>query len=258
MLLILGEGRVDGTAGDRRFEELMYEIKVTDLATNSPDFGVVKRTVLERYDRLYKHVPDGRLSYKRAASQREIVSGTYMQLVVSHGFIAANAFRSDVYAPGFALMRPMLEALLKQFVVGNYGGVDDGWKHDIAAQPRINTGSLKRLAELGGPDFTPLWTNLSHWLNDFVHGGYGQLSSNYNPTTGEPCYPASWFWHAMIITTLSMLTSSAWFLTYLGHEDRAKAVLRGMQVESWDTLTVTHNGQEVKIIAEDSPVVTTL
>ena len=181
-----------------------------------------------------------------------------MQLVVSHGFIAANAFRSDVYAPGFALMRPMLEALLKQFVVGNYGGVDDGWKHDIAAQPRINTGSLKRLAELGGPDFTPLWTNLSHWLNDFVHGGYGQLSSNYNPTTGEPCYPASWFWHAMIITTLSMLTSSAWFLTYLGHEDRAKAVLRGMQVESWDTLTVTHNGQEVKIIAEDSPVVTTL
>ena len=55
----------------------MYEIKVVDLATDSPDFGVVRRTVLDRYDRLYKqHAPDGRLTYRRAASQREIVAGT--------------------------------------------------------------------------------------------------------------------------------------------------------------------------------------
>ena len=231
----------------------MYEIKVADLETNGPKFDVVRRTVLERYDRLYRqHAPGGQLSYKRDASQREIVAGTYMWLVVNHGFVAANAFRSDVYAPGFALMRPMLEALLKQYVVGSYAGDDDGWEGDIAAQPRINTGNLKKLAELGGPDFTPLWTNLSPWLNDFVHGGYGQLSGNYNPTTGEPRYPALWFWHAMRIATLSMLTSSAWFLDrQLGHKDRAAAVLRGMQAESWDTLT--DEQQEVRIIAEHAP-----
>ena len=38
----------------------MYEIKVADLATDSPDFGVVRCAVLGRYDRLHKqHVPDG-------------------------------------------------------------------------------------------------------------------------------------------------------------------------------------------------------
>ena len=234
----------------------MYEIKVADLETNGPNFDVIKHTVLERYDRLYReHRPGGRLSYKRDASQRELVAGTYMWLVVNHGFIAANAFRSDVYAPGFALMRPMLEALLKQFAVGNYAGVADDWKSEINAQLRINTGSLKRLNELGGPDFTQLWTNLAPWLNDFVHGGYGQLSSNYNPTTDEPRYPAPWFWNAMLIATVSMLTSSAWFWACLGHEDRAAVALRGMQEESWGTQTVMHNGQEVRIIVEHAPVV---
>ena len=61
----------------------MYEIKVVDLATDSPDFGVVRRTVLTRYHRLYKqHAPDGRLPYRRDASQREIVAGTYTAIVL--------------------------------------------------------------------------------------------------------------------------------------------------------------------------------
>ena len=238
----------------------MYEIKVADLETNSPNFGMVKRTVLERYNRLYrKHAPDGRLFYKRDSPQRELAAGTYMLIVVSHASVAADAFNSERYASGFTLMRPMLEALLKQHEVSNYAGDDDGWKDDVDAQPRINKGRLKKLAELGGPDFTPLWTTHSHWLNDFVHGGYGQMSGNYNSTSDgpryEPCYPASWFWSAMLFATVSMLTSSGWFWGYLGHEDRAAAVLRGMQEESWDTQTVMHNGQEVRIIVEHAPVV---
>ena len=234
----------------------MYEIKVADLATDSPDFGVVRRTVLDRYARLYKqHVPDGRLTYRRDASQREIVAVTYTAIVLTHAQVAAIAFASELYASGFALMRPMLEALLKQHMVGGYDRDDDGWKNDIDAQPRITKSSLKKLADLGGPDYTHLWPDLSPWLNDFVHGGYGQLSSNHNPETGAPDYPASWFWIAMLIATLSMLYSSAWLWAYLGHEDSAATVLDGMQAESWDSLAVMHNGQKGRIIAERAPIV---
>ena len=229
----------------------MYEIKVADLATDSPDFGVVKRAVLDRYGRLYKqHVPDGQLTYRRNASQREIVAGTYTAIVLTHAQVAAGAFQSKLYASGFALMRPMLEALLKQYTVGDYDRDDDGWKNDIDDQPRITKDSLRKLADRGGPDFTHLWAEWAPWLNNFVHGGYGQLSRNHNPKTGEPDYPAVWFWTAMLIATLSMLTSSAWLWACLGHEDRAAAVRDGMHAESWDSLAVMHNGQEVRIIAE--------
>ena len=69
-----------------RLEELMHEIKVADLATDSPEFGGVKRAALDRYDRLYKqHVPDGRLPYRRDASQREIPS---VPIMVRHFFPA--------------------------------------------------------------------------------------------------------------------------------------------------------------------------
>ena len=57
----------------------------------------------------------------------------------------------------------------------------------------------------------------------------------------------------MLITTLSMLDSSAWLWTYLGHEDRTRAILDGMNAEPWDSLAVMHNGQEVRIVAERSP-----
>ena len=248
-------GRADVAA---LLDQLMYEIKVVDLATDSPDFGVVRRTVLDRYDRLYKqHAPDGRLTYRRAASQREIVAGTYTAIVLTHARVAAGAFDSELYASGFALMRPMLEALLKQYTVGGYGRDDDGWKNDINDQPRITKVSLRKLADLGGPDYTHLWAGFKPWLNDFVHGGYGQLSSNHNPEIGKPDYPASWFWTAMLIATLSMLYSSAWLWAYLGHEDRATAIRDGMNAESWNSLAVMHNGQEVRIAAERAPIVPT-
>ena len=113
---------------------------------------MVRRTVLDRYDRLYKqHAPDGRLTYRRAASQREIVAGTYTAIVLTHARVAAGAFDSELYASGFALMRPMLEALLKQYTVGGYGRDDDGWKNDINDQPRITKVSLRKLAGSGRP-----------------------------------------------------------------------------------------------------------
>ena len=228
----------------------MYEIKVADLATNSPDFGVVRRTVLDRYDRLYRqHVTCGRLPYRRNASQRDLVAGTYTSIVLTHAQVATGAFRSELYASGFTLIRPILEAVLKQYAVCDYDRDDDGWKDNIVdSRLRITKGSLKKLAAREGPDFTNLWKNLSPWLNDFVHGGFGQLSKNYNPETGEPHYPASWFWAGMIIVTQLMLTSSILFLAHMGHTDRAEAVLHGMESEPWGSLETMHNGQGVRII----------
>ena len=156
-------GRADVAA---LLDQLMYEIKVVDLATDSPDFGVVRCAVLDRYDRLYKqHAPDGRLNYKRNASQREIVAGTYTAIVLTHAQVAAGAFGSGLYASGFALMRPMLEALLKQHTVGGYDRDDDGWKNDINDQPRITKGSLKEASRAGrAPDFSTLCGRASQAL----------------------------------------------------------------------------------------------
>ena len=99
-----------------------------------------------------------------------------------------------------------------------------------------------------GPDFTHLWKSHSPWLNDFIHGGFGQLSSNNNLKTGAPHYPASWFWAAMIIATQSMLISSILFWTHMGRTDRAAAVLHGMESEPWGSLEIMHNGQGVRIM----------
>ena len=228
----------------------MYEIKVADLATNSPDFGVVRRTVLDRYDRLYRqHVTGGRLTYRRDASQRDLVAGTYTSIVLNHAQVATGAFRSELYASGFTLIRSILEAVLKQYAVCHYDRDDDGWKDNIvASRLRVTKGSLKKFADRGGPDFTHLWKSHSPWLNDFIHGGFGQLSSNNNLKTGAPHYPASWFWAAMIIATQSMLISSILFWTHMGRTDRAAAVLHGMESEPWCSLEIMHNGQGVRIM----------
>ena len=230
----------------------MYEIDVSGSATDGPEFGIIKDAVLDRYRRLLRHAPRGSLQYKRDAPQRESAASAYTPIITSHAQVVAGAFESRLYASGFALVRPTLEALLKQSMVGAYDSDDDGWKRIVARRLRVTRKGLKELASRQGwPDMGPLWAGLSPWLNDFVHGGHGQLISN-SPQSLEPSYPADWFWTAMFVSTVAMLSTSAWFWAHLGHDERWKPILDDMGSEDWGTLTDGRNGQIVTIIGPRS------
>ena len=85
-------------------------------------------------------------------------------------------------------------------------------------------------------------------LNDFVHGGRGQLTSNPIDDNGWPRYPAAWFWSSMLIATMSALVTSGWFWAHIGHEDRCQRILDVVTKEDWGALTLLHNGQHVRIV----------
>ena len=206
--------------------------------------------VLDRYNRLFaEHTPDGRLTRGRNPPQWECVAGSYTAIVMSHTQTVASAFDSELYASGFALVRPMLEALLKQAMLGEYKGDDDGWKKIPDRRIRVTRAHLKELESRSGcSDILPLWENLKPMLNDFVHGGRGQLTSNPIDENGWPRYPGAWFWSSMLIATMSALLTSAWFWAHIGQEERCQRILDAVTKEDWGALTVPHNGQHVRIV----------
>ena len=109
---------------------------------------------------------------------------------MSHTQTVAGAFDSGLYASGFALVRPMLEALLKQAMLGEYKGDDDGWKKIPDLRIRVTRANLKALEfRSGWSDILPWWENVKPVLNDFVHGGRGQLTSNPIDENGWPQVP---------------------------------------------------------------------
>ena len=124
----------------------MYEIVVTDSATESREFGIIKEAVLDRYRRLSRHAARGALQYRRDAPQRETVASAYTPIITSHTQVVAGTFESGLYASGFALVRPTLEALLKQSMIGACEGDDDGWKRIVGSRLRITRKGLKELA----------------------------------------------------------------------------------------------------------------
>ena len=228
----------------------MYEIKLATLETDSRDFLLARRAVLDRYNRLFaEHTPDGPLTRGRDAPQRECVASSYTAIVMSHTQTVAGAFNSGLYASGFALVRPTLEALLKQAMLGEYKGDDDGWKKIPDQRIRVTRGHLKQLESRSGcSDILPWWENLKPVLNDFVHGGRGQLTSNPIDANGWPRYPGAWFWSSMLIATMSALVTSGWFWAHIGHQERCQRILDAVTTEDWRALTLIHNGQHVRIV----------
>lgn len=85
-------------------------------------------------------------------------------------------------------------------------------------------------------------------LNDFVHGGRGQLTSNPIDDKGWPQYPGAWFWSSMLIATMSALVASGWFWAHIGHDERCERILDAVTGEDWTTVALTHNGQHFRIV----------
>ncbi len=227
----------------------MYEINTADRPTDHKEFHIVKQAVLDRYNRLARHAPHGLLTRGQSVSAREKYAGSYTAIIVNHAVTMAYAFHSNRYASGFALARPTLEALMKQVLLTAYVGDDDGWQKLVAQRIRVNRRTLKDLAaRTGWPDLSQRWANLAPVLNDFVHGGKGQVLGNPVDEAGWPVYPGDWFWTAMLLATISMLATSGWFWAHLKDEERAKAVMADLTAEDWGTITTMRNGQTIHIV----------
>ena len=230
----------------------MWEINVADLTIDSPEFPIAKEAILGRYQRLRaQHLPAGDQTFKRNAPAQERTAGSYTVVVVKHADIAMRAFGGGHYPPAFALARPALEGLIKQFLIGEYKDEDDGWQRIVRSQGRISPRKLQELAQRF-PELAhivPVWKTLSPILNDFVHGGVGQLTSNPIDAVSEPRYPGAWFWSTALVYTVCMLATSGWFWVHLGEQGRAKALTDAVAGEDWGSLTTTRNGQNVRIFA---------
>ena len=232
----------------------MYEIRTADRPTDHKEFCIVKEAALDRYRRLARHVPKGRMIRRRDAPEREKHAGSYSVIIASHASTMAYAFHSDLYASGFALARPTLEALLKQALLTAYREDDDRWRKIVTKRINVSRKSLKDMAtRTGWEDLSQRWTEFAPVLGDFVHGGTGQLINNPINEDGRPTYPGDWFWSAMFIATFSMLVTSGWFWAHIKDEERAKAVMADMATEDWDTITTTRNGQTIRILGPNSP-----
>lgn len=232
----------------------MYEIKTADRPTNHKEFCIVKDAALERYRRLARHVPNGRMTRRRDAPAREKYAGSYTPIIAGHASTMAYAFHSDLYASGFALARPTLEALLKQALLTAYREDDDRWRKIVTKRTKVSRQSLEDMsARTGWADLSHRWTELAPVLGEFVHGGTGQLLNNPINEDGLPTYPGDWFWSAMFIATFSMLATSGWFWAHLKDEERARAVMSDMATEDWDTARTTRNGQTIRILGPNPP-----
>lgn len=126
----------------------MWEINVADLTVDSPEFPIAREAILGRYQRLRaQHLPAGDQTFKRNATARERTASSYTVVVVEHADIAMKAFDSRHYPSAFALARPALEGLIKQFLIGEYKDEDDGWQRIVRSQERISPRKLQELAQ---------------------------------------------------------------------------------------------------------------
>ena len=112
----------------------------------------------------------------------------------------------------------------------------------------IATASRTLAARTGWPDLSQRWADIAPILNEFVHGGKGQLLGNPIDEDGWPVYPGDWFWTAMFIATFSMLVTSGWFWAHIQNDERAKAVMADLSAEDWGTITTARNSQTIHIV----------
>ena len=187
-----------------------------------------------------------RLTYERHATAQQVIARAYSIIILDHTLVITDAFRRGLHAPGFALVRPTRETLLKQYLAADFVGDDETFKRLARSRPRIDSKALQQLSAQQ-PDAWPVWNQLSPWLTDCTHGGPGQLvGNNLRPCEG---YPGEMFWTAMLVSTVAMLATSGWFWHHMGHEDRAQRVLKAMGSENWDHIQTMRNGQTVRIVA---------
>ena len=117
----------------------MYEINMAAMETDSAEFPAAMDALQQRHQRLYLlHLPDGSLTRTGDPPERQLVAGSYTPVIMNHAQTVAGAFDNQLYASGLALVRPLLEALVKQCMLMYHEGDDDGWRDIPSMRRRVN------------------------------------------------------------------------------------------------------------------------
>ena len=155
----------------------MIELNAQKMSTDDDDqdWGILKRVLLARVDRCMdpaRQEISGRHTVQKDVSRGGLVAMAYAQLVLGHANVIRVCVDCGEYSTGFTLLRPMLEALLKQWLTSEemeYKAVDQMLKY----RKKVCKESLERLRQKGCPDVVEWWAQHEKVLFDFVHGGFG-------------------------------------------------------------------------------------
>ena len=116
------------------------EISLASMSTDDPEFPAVREALLQQYRQLFlKYAPRGSMTRKRSAEPWEVAASGYTAVILVHTETIAGAFSKCWYASGFALTRPVLEALLKQSWLATCNGAD-GWEHKVSRRQQVTQG----------------------------------------------------------------------------------------------------------------------
>ena len=242
----------------------MYEINVKNLTTASRDFAPTARdAILDRFARFHdRHSLRGPLP-KHGFSRRKKAACSVAMVIAQTSLAMVGAFRREWYAPGLALLRPALEALLRVAALSRRGDKSD-WESILFNERRFKV-TRKRLSaaskDTGLPDLGPLWSEISGPVNDHLHQRAGQwltvigeepeyevVLSNPVEQWCKPVYPASLIWEATRMATWGLVTAYCIAWELIGDENRAERCRKDLQDEDWDRIETSRNGQTVYIL----------
>ena len=213
----------------------MIELNAQKMTTDDDDqdWGILKRVLLARVDRCMdpaRQEISGRHTLQKDVSRGGLVAMAYAQLVLGHANVIRGCVDCGEYSSGFTLLRPMLEALLKQWLTSEemeYKAVDQMVKY----RKKVCKESLERLRQKGGPDVVEWWAEHEKVLNDFVHGGLVPIVNQKSGNTYAQIFPAGWVWQLCTYLTQAATGAAAQAFHVWGYPDKVKKIYEPVERE---------------------------
>ena len=211
----------------------MIESNAQKMTTDDQDLRILKRVLLDRVDRCMvpaRQEINGQYTLQKDVSRGGLVAMAYAQLVLGHANVIRGCVDGGEYSSGFTLLRPMLEALLKQWLTSEemeYKAVDQMVKY----RKKVFKESLERLRKKGGPDVVEWWTENEKVLNDFVHGGFLSIVNQKSGNTYAQIFHAGWVWQLCTYLTQAATGAAAQAFQVWGYPDKAQKISEPVERE---------------------------
>ena len=233
----------------------MHDINVNGIRSFSPGFEHVRTALLDRHNRLTKHLPDGAIRVRRQRTVNEQYAAMYIETICALAGTATTAFSRRWDAAGYALARPTLEAMVRMTNI--YDLTEDNQDARLAAAEHDHLNLAEEWRKLLGryaineQDEKNLRSVLQ-FLNAAAHGKidliYGAWTGPEDRSENLPGgYHGSWFWVAMQIYSFAVLHASVVWWTTNGHEKRAGEAANAISTEDWTKLIWIRKGLEIRI-----------
>ena len=233
----------------------VHDINVNGIRSHSPDFDLVRTTLLDRHDKLTKYLPDASIQVRRQCTVNEQYAATYIETICALAGTATMAFGRHWDAAGYALARPTLEAMVRMTNI--YDLTEDGHDARMAAAEHDRLNLAEEWRKLLGryaikEQEEKNLRSVLQFLNAAAHGKidliYGARTGRENRSEKLPGgYHGSWFWVAMQIYSFAVLHASVvWWITK-GHERRAGEAADAINTVGSTELIGTRNGLQTRI-----------